>query len=379
MNLRTVGAWITAGAAFWVSLGSLDVTADGARVVRVAMLPGLAQLAACVALALAVGAALGARLTDGPRAVPGAAGAAPKRTASGDSFVPLYALSVLILPYLPWLPDWLPVLRVFAGPGRLLVWFVVASQVAWSVLGTGRGRRVVVRIRAWSALRSYLVVLVTSAVLFGAAALTMAPSGIFPGGDEPHYLVITQSLLGDHDLRIDNNHARQDYAAYYAAELEPHAIAPGRDGGTYSVHPIGLPLLAAPAFALGGYPGVVALMIFFAAAAAALAWRWVRRVTGSVAAATFSWSATALSVPFLTNSGTVYPEIPAAFAVMAAATVAIRDVGLGRQRGGGDSGARARVACPAARAGDGRAALAACQVRRHGRRDPGHRHVAGLA
>ena len=159
MNLRTVGAWITAGAAFWVSLGSLDVTADGARVVRVAMLPGFAQLAACVALALAVGAALGARLTDGPRAVPGAAGAAPKRAASGDSFVPLYALSVLILPYLPWLPDWLPVLRVFAGPGRLLVWFVVASQVAWSVLGTGRGRRVVVRIRAWSAVGSYLVVL----------------------------------------------------------------------------------------------------------------------------------------------------------------------------------------------------------------------------
>ena len=80
---------------------------------------------------------------------------------------------------------------------------------------------------------------------------------------------------------------------------------PGRDGGTYSVHPVGLPLLAIPAFALGGYPGVVALMVLFAAAAAALAWRWVRRVTGSVAAATFSWSATALSVPFLTNGGTI--------------------------------------------------------------------------
>ena len=66
----------------------------------------------------------------------------------------------------------------------------------------------------------------------------------------------------------------------------------------------------------------------------------MRRVTGSVAAATFSWSATALSVPFLANSGTVYPEIPAAFAVMAAATVAIRDVGLG-------DGAGAATAAPA--------------------------------
>ena len=86
MNLRTVGAWITAGAAFWVSLGSLDVAANGEQVVRVAMLPSLAQLAACVALALAIGAALGVRLSDAPRAVPGSAGAGPKRAGSGDSF-----------------------------------------------------------------------------------------------------------------------------------------------------------------------------------------------------------------------------------------------------------------------------------------------------
>jgi hypothetical protein len=258
------------------------------------MLPSLAQLAACFALALAIGAVLVTRYADAPRGVAGLAGGEPKRAGSGDSFVPLYALSVLMLPYLPWLPDRVPVLRVFAGPGRLLVWLVVAAQVAWSVLGTGRGRRVVVRMRAWSPLRSYLVIFAGSVLIFGAAALTLAPSGSFPGGDEPHYLVITQSLLTDHDLRIGNNHARQDYAAYFDTELAPHAIAPGRDGGVYSVHPVGLPLLAAPAFALGGYPAVVLLMIVLAAAAAALAWRWVRRVTGSVAAATFSWSVTAL-------------------------------------------------------------------------------------
>ncbi|MFO7695114.1 MAG: hypothetical protein R6V57_18675 [Vicinamibacterales bacterium] len=334
MKFSTVGAWMTAGAAFWVSMGSLDVIADGEAVIRVAMLPDLARLAACLVLALAAGAIISMRLSEAPGASPGAAGGAPGRARHGDSFMPLYALSVLVLPYLPWLPDWLPVLRVFAGPGRWLVWLIVVSQVAWSVLGTGRGRRVVVRMRAWSALRSYVVIFAASAALFGMAALSLAPSGFFPGGDEPHYLVITQSLLADHDLRIENNHAQQDYSAYYNGELAPHAIAPGRDGGTYSVHPIGLPLLAAPAFALGGYRAVVVLMILLAAAAAALAWRWVRRVTGSVAAATFSWSVTALSVPFLANSGTVYPEIPAAFAVMAAATVGIRDVGLGEGAAG---------------------------------------------
>jgi hypothetical protein len=338
-----VGAWLTAGAAFWASLGALDITADGGRVIRVAMLPNLVQLAACLALAVVLGAVLSLRFPKAPRPASGPAGGQAKRSGAGDSYLPLYALAVLILPYLPWLPDWVPVVRVFAGPGRLLVWLIVASQVAWSVLGTGRGRRVVVRVRAWSALRSYLVVFAASALLFGAAALSLAPSGMFPGGDEPHYLIITQSLLTDHDLRIDNNHARRDYAAYFGAELPPHVIARGRDGGTYSVHPVGLPLLAAPAFALGGYPAVVILMILLAAAAAALAWRWVRRVTGSVAAATFSWSATALSVPYLTGSGLIYPEIPAAFAVMVAATVAIRDVGLGDRASGAPGAEPARA------------------------------------
>ncbi len=336
MNLRTLGAWTTAGAAFWASLGSLDITSDGTgRVVRVAMLPGPAQLAACIGLAILLGFVLRLRLPSPERPAGGSLGPHDQPSVSGDPSLPLYALAVLILPFLPWLPDHLPVLRVFAGPGRLLVWLVVASQVTWSVLGTaGRGNRLVFRVRAWPTARSAMVVFAASALIFGAAALALAPSGLFPGGDEPHYLVMTQSLLEDHDLRIENNHLQRDYAAYHDADLPPHTIARGRNGAMYSVHPIGLPLLAAPAFALGGYAGVVVLMLLLAAAAAALAWTWVRRVTGSVSAATFSWAVTALSLPFLASSGTVYPEIPAALAVMVAATVAIRDENLGETAGG---------------------------------------------
>ncbi len=73
MNLRTAGAWTTAGAAFWVTMASFDVTADGARVIRLAMLPGLASLAACLGLALLTGAVLGMRLTDAARGPPGRA------------------------------------------------------------------------------------------------------------------------------------------------------------------------------------------------------------------------------------------------------------------------------------------------------------------
>ena len=41
------------------------------------------------------------------------------------------------------------------------------------------------------------------------AAWELSPR--LPGGDEPHYLVISQSLLLDGDLRIENNHRRRDY------------------------------------------------------------------------------------------------------------------------------------------------------------------------
>lgn len=328
MSLRTLGAWMTAGAAFWVSLGSLDVTMDGPRVVRVAMLPAPGQLVACVALAVLLGVVLRVRIPASGETAAGSLGGQTRRSESGDSFLPLYALGVLTLPYFPWLPDWLPVLCVFAGPGRMLVWLIVAAQVTWSVLGAGRGRRVVARVRAWSPVRSYLAVFIVSTVLFGAAALSLAPSGLVPVGDEPHYLVIAQSLLKDGGLRIDANHLRPNDAADDDADVPPRTTTPGRDGGAYPVHPIGVPLLAAPAFAAGGRAGVVLLMVCFAAAAAALAWRWVRRVTGSVSAATYSWSVAALSVPYLTNSGTIAPTIPAALAVMVAATVALRDTGL---------------------------------------------------
>jgi hypothetical protein len=33
-----------------------------------------------------------------------------------------------------------------------------------------------------------------------------------PGGDEPHFLLVAQSLLKDGDLKIANNYERQDYS-----------------------------------------------------------------------------------------------------------------------------------------------------------------------
>jgi hypothetical protein len=303
LNVRIMGAWATAGVALWTSMGALDVAGTPEGTVRIAMLPPVAALVAAVVLALLAGWGLGLRRATQIRS---------------DSALPFYALSVLVLPYLPWLPDLMPGLRVLAGPVRYFVWLLVVSQVVWAALGAGRGRRVTVRMRAWSAPRLFFAIAAINVLLFGIAALTMARSGLYPGGDEPHYLVMMQSLLHDHDLAIENNHQQQDYRQYYDGVLPPHALARGVNGQLYSVHPIGLPILLAPFFALAGYPAVVMAMLLLAAAAAACTWLWVRRLTGSVSAATFAWAATSLSVTYLFSAGTVYPEIVASLAVMLA-------------------------------------------------------------
>ena len=54
----------------------------------------------------------------------------------------------------------------------------------------------------------------------------------------------------------------------------------------------------------------------------------VRAATGSAAAATFAWLACGASAPFVFNSFTIYPEVPAALAAIRRAHALIRPGGL---------------------------------------------------
>ena len=65
------------------------------------------------------------------------------------------------------------------------------------------------------------VIGVLTALASGAAASRLAGTVIAPGGDEPHYLVIAQSLWRDGDLKIENNHDRGDYRGTSLASSSP--------------------------------------------------------------------------------------------------------------------------------------------------------------
>jgi hypothetical protein len=294
---------LTVAAALLVTAGVLDEVLRNGERVRVAFLPPWESGAGLLLAALVTLGLVHHR----------ARSAGASRETATDALRPALASAALLLPFLPMVPDVFPVLQILAGPLRWVVWLVIVALAirTWWHHWPPAPRWLPQSVRART-----IVIGVASALVCGTAAARLTGTVLYPAGDEPHYLVIAQSLWRDGDLKIENNHERGDYREYFRQPLEPHYLTRGADGEIYSIHPVGLPLLLAPVYAAGGYRGVLVALVAMASAAAALAWRWVAVASGSALAATFAWAVVALSTPFLFNTFTVYPEIAAGLAVM---------------------------------------------------------------
>jgi hypothetical protein len=68
-------------------------------------------------------------------------------------------------------------------------------------------------------------------------------------GDEPHYLIITHSIVVDRDLDLENNYARNDgrFFGHDGLERGLHAV-PSRTGYVRSIHDIGLAVGLVPVY-----------------------------------------------------------------------------------------------------------------------------------
>ncbi|HSF17358.1 MAG TPA: hypothetical protein VLK65_17560 [Vicinamibacteria bacterium] len=278
---------MTAALGLWISSGEIATVNDGEISTTLALLPSLTWLLFLIAATVLV---------------------VTKLSPSTIGWSPFLFTAILLLPWIPLpLPD---LTKIWTGH---LVGYVWLSVVV--TYGVALGPRVlrqpalVLRPRHAALVAGMLAVL-----CYGVGASSLASR--LPGGDEPHYLVITQSLLHDLDLRIENNHDRLDFLEYYDGRLDPHYLRRGRDGVIYSVHAPGLPLFVAPAFLLAGYRGVVIFLILVAAAATTVVWRLAHRLTGDPGAAWFGWAGSSLTVPFFLHSFQIYPDAPAAALVL---------------------------------------------------------------
>ncbi len=144
-------------------------------------------------------------------------------------------------------------------------------------------------------------------------------------GDEPFYLLTTQSLLSDGDLDVQNQFDAKSYKSFFdhADDLWLQS-APTPDGRLLSPHNPGLSVLVIPGFALGGLLGTQIQLMLMAAAAMSLAFVLADRLTGR---RFICWAATlgiGLTATAFIYSTEIYPEFPAALALVTALFIATR-------------------------------------------------------
>src|SRR3990167_196793 len=144
-------------------------------------------------------------------------------------------------------------------------------------------------------------------------------------GDEPHYLVIVNSILKDGDLNLKNDYLLKRYNDYYPVELDNYHLSkadPTNNISWYSVHGPGLPLLLAPfVFLFGTAKGAFLATTLFALVLLYLVFVWTRRITGNESVA---WVCTFIlfgSASFLGLLGTVYPDLVIAILLMGAVLI----------------------------------------------------------
>ena len=173
------------------------------------------------------------------------------------------------------------------------------------------------RIRGREAMVAAVALFLVLVPVYFFSAGIRATRGASITGDEPFYLLTTQSIIEDGDLDLVNQYAARSYESFFD---HPDGLwrqsAPLPDGRLLSPHNPGLSVLVIPGFALGGLSGVQVQLLLIAAATMALAFLLSDRLTGR---GTLSWLA-ALgvgtgAVAFI-HSTEVYPEFPAALALV---------------------------------------------------------------
>jgi hypothetical protein len=185
-------------------------------------------------------------------------------------------------------------------------------------------------------------------LLFVVVVWSMTTHGKFSdSGDEPHYLMVAESLFSDHDFDLSNNYANGDGRWFGANHLEagPHARV-ARTGSTWSTHDVGLPVLVLPIYAaatrlaarvpepllasvrqtrgLFAYSLVSFTFILMTAFALSLFTRALMRTTSEHRAAAIAL-AVGLAPPVFSHAFLVFPETPAFFVVCAVLWLASRD------------------------------------------------------
>ncbi|MDE3103122.1 MAG: hypothetical protein KGJ98_12910, partial [Chloroflexota bacterium] len=175
----------------------------------------------------------------------------------------------------------------------------------------------------WTALdrlsdRAIATSLATIALVAAFALLPYERAVMPTASDEPHYLVVVQSLVVDHSLNVAKEYGTPErYRSFYPAVLpDIHGIHVG--DAIYSIRDLGMPFLLVLPFAVAGRLGALALMCLVGVALTLQLYLLTRELGFGKRAAFLGVASTALVHPILTYTTQIYPELLTALAFVTA-------------------------------------------------------------
>lgn len=165
-----------------------------------------------------------------------------------------------------------------------------------------------------------------TALFFFTLLLYMSITGYFyariePTGDECAYLLLAHSIAFDQDVDLYNNLTERDFQGFFhspqKAACEPAFDVRG-NGQWRSIHNVGLALLIALPYRLGGRWGSSVAMAGFVALMSVMVFLLAYRITREYRAALLSWACISFTLPVIPFVGKVLTEVPAAALLLCA-------------------------------------------------------------
>lgn len=170
-----------------------------------------------------------------------------------------------------------------------------------------------------------VVVWLIAFAVFSLASVAITLQGVHLSGDEPHYIMIAQSLTEDGDFDLKNNIEEKTYLNYLPIEVRFHGGE--YNGKFHSFHLPGLSFLLIPFYWLFKVSGIGSLIpppLYFRLAASiinaffALCLFYLLKMKFPDKEITGFWLLVLVTFPLIFHGNHLYPELPAATLMMAA-------------------------------------------------------------
>jgi len=160
----------------------------------------------------------------------------------------------------------------------------------------------------WSANRAAVIALLVYALMIPAMLRTPID------GDEPFYLLVTESIVHDRDLDLANQYRDLAHSAVGRTDLQPQLGDPvGKHGERYSRTEPFLPFLLVPGYLIGKLGGAIATIVLFGVLLVRSTVRMFEDEGIGEATTRAVFPLFAFGPPVLFYASRIWPEVPAAF------------------------------------------------------------------